>query len=136
MGGPVGAPATSAAQGSALPFEKVKTGTELDERLAQAKAAGRPVMLDFYADWCVSCKEMEKFTFSDLRVQTRLKDATLLKIDVTGNTAADKELLQRFSLFGPPGLLFWNAQGLQSDYKVIGYEPADKFLASIDRGLK
>ncbi len=136
MGGPVGAPATSATQGSALPFEKVKTGTELDERLAQAKAAGKPVMLDFYADWCVSCKEMEKFTFSDPRVQTRLKDATLLKIDVTGNTAADKELLQRFSLFGPPGLIFWNAQGLQSDYKVIGYEPADKFLASIDRGLK
>jgi Thiol:disulfide interchange protein len=135
MAGPVGAPA-AAAQTSALPFEKVKTGAELDQRLAEAKAAGQPVMLDFYADWCVSCKEFDKFTFSDPRVQTRLNDVLLLKVDVTSNTADDKELLKRFNLFGPPGLIFWNAQGQQSDYKVIGYEPADKFLASIDKALK
>lgn len=133
--GPAGAPAAPA-QTSALPFEKVKTGAELDQRLAEAKAAGRPVMLDFYADWCVSCKEMETFTFSDPRVQAHLKDAVLLKIDVTANTAQDKELLKRFNLFGPPGLIFWNAQGQQSEYKVIGYEPADKFLASLDKALK
>lgn len=136
MAGPVGAPAAVAGQASALPFEKVKTGEELDRRLAEASAAGQPVMLDFYADWCVSCKELEKFTFSDARVQARLKDVLLLKVDVTNNTGDDKELLKRFSLFGPPGLIFWNAQGQQSDYKVIGYEPADKFLASIDKALK
>ncbi len=135
MAGPAGA-TPAAAQAAALPFEKVKNGAELDERLARAKAAGKPVMMDFYADWCVSCKEMEKFTFSDARVQARLKDAVLLKVDVTANTPQDKELLKRFNLFGPPGLIFWNAQGQQSDYKVIGYEPADKFLASIDKGLK
>lgn len=136
MAGPAGASPAAAAKASALPFEKVKDNAELDQRLAQAKAAGKPVMLDFYADWCVSCKEMEKFTFSDARVQARLKDVVLLKADVTANTPADKELLKRFNLFGPPGLIFWNAQGKQSDYKVIGYEPADKFLASIDKGLK
>lgn len=135
MAGPIGAPA-AAAQTSALPFEKVKTSAELDTRLAEAKSAGQPVMLDFYADWCVSCKEFEKFTFSDARVQARLKDVLLLKVDVTNNTVDDKELLKRFSLFGPPGLIFWNAQGQQSGYKVIGYEPADKFLASIDKALK
>ncbi len=134
MAGPVGS--APAAQTSALPFEKVKTSAELDTRLAEAKAAGQPVMLDFYADWCVSCKEMEKFTFSDARVQAGLKDTLLLKIDVTNNTADDKELLKRFNLFGPPGLIFWNAQGQQANFKVIGYEPADKFLASIDKGLK
>ncbi|MEW6133010.1 MAG: protein-disulfide reductase DsbD [Pseudomonadota bacterium] len=137
MAGPIGgASAAAATQGSALPFEKVKTGAELDRRLAEAKAAGRPVMLDFYADWCVSCKEFDKFTFSDARVQARLKDVLLLRADVTDNTADDKELLKRFGLFGPPGLIFWKAQGEQSAYKVIGYEPADKFLASIDKALK
>ena len=136
MAGPVGTPAAAAAQASALPFEKVKTSAELDARLAGAKAAGQPVMLDFYADWCVSCKEFDKFTFSDPRVQARLKDVLLLKADVTNNTADDKALLKRFNLFGPPGMIFWNAQGRQSDYKVIGYEPADKFLVSVDKATK
>jgi len=108
---------------------------ELDARLAAAKADGRAVMLDFYADWCVSCKEMEAFTFSDARVQTRLADVVLLKADVTANSEADKALLKRFNLFGPPGLIFWNSAGAQSDFKVIGFEKADKFLASIDAAL-
>jgi len=92
-------------------------------------------MLDFYADWCVSCKEMESFTFNDARVQARLRDVVLLKADVTANTEADKALLKRFNLFGPPGLIFWNSAGAQSDYKVIGFEKPDKFLASIDSAL-
>ncbi|MBU1224932.1 MAG: protein-disulfide reductase DsbD [Gammaproteobacteria bacterium] len=124
-----------AAEQKGLAFEKVKDVAELDARLAQAKADGRAVMLDFYADWCVSCKEMETFTFSDARVQARLANAVLLKADVTANTEADKALLKRFSLFGPPGLIFWNSAGVQSDYKVIGFEKADKFLASIDSAL-
>jgi thiol:disulfide interchange protein DsbD len=134
LAGPAGAPAGQAAHG--LTFEKVKTTAELDTRLAAAKTAGKPVMLDFYADWCVSCKEMEKFTFSDTRVQARLKDAVLLQVDVTANSADDKALLKRFGLFGPPGLIFWNTQGEQAEYKVVGYEPADKFLASLDKALK
>lgn len=132
LAGPVaGQPA--AAHG--LAFEKVKNVAELDSRLASARAASKPVMLDFYADWCVSCKEMEKFTFSDSRVQARLADAVLLQADVTGNTDDDKALLKRFGLFGPPGIIFWNAAGQQSGHKVIGYEAADKFLASIDKAL-
>jgi len=123
------------AEQKGLPFEKVKDVAELDARLASARADGRAVMLDFYADWCVSCKEMESFTFSDARVQARLADVVLLKADVTANSAADKALLKRFNLFGPPGIIFWNAAGTQSDFKVIGFEKADKFLASVDAAL-
>jgi len=92
-------------------------------------------MLDFYADWCVSCKEMEHLTFSDPKVQARLHKMVLLQVDVTANTDADKALLKRFNLFGPPGLIFWDDTGAQSDYKVIGFEKADKFLASLDSAL-
>ena len=124
-----------AAEQRELAFEKVRDIAELDARLAAAKVDGRPVMLDFFADWCVSCKEMERFTFSDPKVQARLQKMVLLQIDVTANTDADKALLKRFNLFGPPGLIFWNSAGAQSDYKVIGFEKADKFLASIDSAL-
>ncbi len=124
-----------AAEQKGLAFEKVKDVAELDARLAAARADGRAVMLDFYADWCVSCKEMESFTFSDPKVQARLADVVLLKADVTANSEADKALLKRFGLFGPPGLIFWNRTGAQSDYKVIGFEKADKFIASIDAAL-
>jgi thiol:disulfide interchange protein DsbD len=124
-----------AAEQEGLAFRKVKSVAELDARLAAAKADGRAVMLDFYADWCVSCKEMERFTFKDPKVQARLHKMVLLQADVTANTADDKALLQRFSLFGPPGLIFWNGAGVQSDYKVIGFEKTDKFLSSIDSAL-
>ncbi|WP_296886049.1 protein-disulfide reductase DsbD [Thiobacillus sp.] len=124
-----------AAEMHALPFERVKDVAALDARLAQAKADGRAVMLDFYADWCVSCKEMERFTFSDARVQARLKDVVVLQADVTASSEADKALLKRFNLFGPPGLIFWNNTGAQSTYQVIGYEKPDKFLASLDAAL-
>ena len=130
---------TSAATGSEAPqikFDKVKSVAELDARLNQAKAAGKAVMLDFYADWCVSCKEMERFTFSDPKVQERLNTAVLLQADVTGTSEEDKALLNRFGLFGPPGIIFWNPAGVQSGYKVIGYEPRDKFLDSIDQAFK
>jgi len=127
--------AALAAEQEGLAFEKVKSVAELDARLAAAKAEGRAVMLDFYADWCVSCKEMERFTFTDPKVQARLQKMILLQVDVTANTDADKALLQRFSLFGPPGLIFWNGAGVQSDYKVIGFEKADKFLDSINAAL-
>ncbi len=124
-----------AAERKGLAFDKVKDVAELDTRLAGAKADGRAVMLDFYADWCVSCKEMERFTFSDPKVQARLANVVLLKADVTANTDADKALLKRFGLFGPPGLIFWTGAGQQSDFKVIGFEKPEKFLTSIEAAL-
>jgi thiol:disulfide interchange protein DsbD len=127
--------AAVAAEQKGLVFEKVKDVAELDARLAAAKADGKAAMLDFYADWCVSCKEMEHLTFVDPKVRARLKDAILLQVDVTHNTDADKALLKRFGLFGPPGLIFWNSTGVQSDYQVIGFEKPEKFLASIDSAL-
>lgn len=113
-----------------LQFQKVRTTEELDRLLATAQ---RPVMLDFYADWCVSCKEMEAFTFSDPRVQARLAPVLLLKADVTANNADDRALLKRFGLFGPPGTLFFDAQGREVPAaRVIGYQSADRFLRTLE----
>ena len=125
--------AANAAETPHLRFEKVKNGAELDERLRQA--GGKTVMLDFYADWCVSCKELERFTFSDARVIARLKDVVLLQADVTANSADDKALQKRFNLFGPPGIIFFGADGKESG-RVIGYEDPEKFLSSLDKILK
>ena len=112
-----------------LTFAPVRSSTELDEAV---KTAAQPAMLDFYADWCVSCKEMEKFTFSDPRVQAKLKQMNLLRADVTANNADDQMLLKRFSLFGPPGIIFFD-QGGKEVLRVVGYESADKFLRTLDR---
>jgi thiol:disulfide interchange protein DsbD len=109
----------------------VRSPTELAARLA---AAERPVMLDFYADWCVSCKEMEKFTFADPAVQAKLAGFTLLKADVTANTADDKALLARFGLFGPPGIIFFDAGGQEiKGQRVVGYQDGTTFLAALRR---
>ncbi|MEQ1589189.1 MAG: protein-disulfide reductase DsbD [Gallionella sp.] len=113
-----------------LNFVRIKNVADLDQRVAQAK--GQPVMLDFYADWCVSCKEMERYTFSDAAVQAALKGYLFLQADVTANSEADKALLKRFDLFGPPGIIFFNAQGLEkADTRVIGHQDAAEFLKSI-----
>ena len=119
----------ASAETRALPFERIRSLAELD---ARARAAGKPVMLDFYADWCVSCKEMERFTFSDPRVQQRLSGWLLLQADVTANSDNDKALLARFGLFGPPGILFFNNKGEElPDVRVIGYQRAEDFLATL-----
>jgi thiol:disulfide interchange protein DsbD len=114
---------------AALPFQPVRSVAELDAAL---RGAGRPVMLDFYADWCVSCKEMERFTFTDAEVQRRLSGALLLKADVTGNTPEDRELLRRFNLFGPPGTIFFDAQGQElRALRVIGFQNAERFAHTL-----
>ncbi|HQS56811.1 MAG: thiol:disulfide interchange protein [Gallionellales bacterium 35-53-114] len=122
------------AQSSHVQFERIKNLAELDARVAQAK--GKTVMLDFYADWCVSCKEMENFTFTDAKVQAQLKNTLLLQIDLTANNEDDKAFLKRYQLFGPPAILFFNREGKElPDYRVIGFQNAEVFLASIKRAL-
>ena len=118
----------AAAQVTALRFSRVKTVTELDRTVAQSS---RPVMLDFYADWCVSCKEMEHFTFTDPAVMQKLQTVTLVQADVTANNADDKALLKRFDLFGPPGIIFF--RGGKEVGRVVGFEDAKTFLASLQR---
>jgi len=123
--------ARAPASSSALPFTIVRTTAELDAAL---QAAGRPVMLDFYADWCVSCKEMERFTFADADVRAKLDGALLLKADVTRNNADDRALLKRFSLFGPPGTIFFDPQGREiAGARVIGYQDSRRFLETLGR---
>ncbi|SAK98521.1 protein-disulfide reductase DsbD [Caballeronia ptereochthonis] len=123
------ASAISRAQTQGPAFAPVRSSAELDSAV---KAAARPAMLDFYADWCVSCKEMEKLTFSDARVQARLAQLNLLRADVTANNTDDQALLKRFKLFGPPGIIFFDAQGNEVA-RVVGYESADTFLKSLDK---
>jgi thiol:disulfide interchange protein DsbD len=126
-----------AAEAHGPAFERVATVEALDARLAAAKAAGRPVMLDFYADWCVSCKEMERFTFAEAKVAASMKQMVLLQADVTANNDADKALLKRFGLFGPPGIIFWSPAGSElGDLRVVGFVPADKFLPTLERVLR
>ena len=114
-------------------FEKVASVAELEQRLAQA--GGRPVMVDFYADWCISCKEMERFTFTDPAVRARMDRMLLLKVDVTRNTPEDRALLERFGLFGPPGIVFFDSAGRELPARVIGFQSARRFAASLDTVL-
>ncbi|MEP7298971.1 MAG: protein-disulfide reductase DsbD [Burkholderiales bacterium] len=110
-------------------FSTVRSVAELDAAL---RGAGRPVMLDFYADWCVSCKEMERFTFSDPTVQARLRGALLLKADVTANNAQDRELLKHFGLFGPPGTIFFDATGREvAAARIIGFQDSAQFMKTL-----
>jgi len=119
----------SAAVAAPANWVSVNSVPELEERL---RAAGRPVMLDFYADWCVSCKEMERFTFSDSRVRAQMDRMLLLRADVTDGTEQHKLLLKRFSLFGPPGIIFFDAQGREiKGLRVVGYQDSDRFLKTL-----
>lgn len=128
--------ASPAVEESRLPFQRVKNLQELDTVLAQAGQRGERVMLDFYADWCVACKEFESQTFSQPAVRQRLNPVRLLQVDVTANSLSDRELLKRFGLFGPPGVLFFNpAHSANVVHKVIGFQDSQAFLSSLDRAL-
>ena len=126
------------AQAAAAPvaetkFQRVRSVEELDQAL---KTATRPVMLDFYADWCISCKEMERFTFADPAVAKRLEGFQLLQADVTANNEADKALLKRFKLFGPPGIIFFDAAGAEKNgLRVVGFQDAATFGKVLDAAL-
>ena len=110
-------------------FTTVRSVAELDNAL---RTAGRPVMLDFYADWCVSCKEMERFTFVDAAVQKKMAGALLLKADVTANNDDDRALLKRFNLFGPPGTIFFDPQGREvPTARIAGFQDAARFLQTL-----
>ncbi len=114
-------------------FRRITSLSQLEQTLATTQT---PVMLDFYADWCVSCKEMERFTFSDPVVASRLRHITLMQVDVTANSADDRALMKKFSLFGPPGIVFFDAAGKEvPNSRVIGYEQPDQFLVRLNHYL-
>ncbi|MBE9609891.1 protein-disulfide reductase DsbD [Chitinilyticum piscinae] len=114
---------------SAGRFVTVTTPQQLDSEIAASK--GQPLLIDFYADWCISCIEMERNTFPDPQVQQALQPYRLLRVDVTGNDAAARELLQRYGLFGPPAILFITRDGQQQDKRLIGFLPPDGFIAAL-----
>ena len=116
-----------------LQFTRVRNNAELDALLAQST---QPVMLDFYADWCVSCREMERFTFTDPGVAQRMSGMLLVQADVTANNADDRALLKRFRLFGPPGIMFFEPGGKElPDARVVGFQDAKRFTQSLDKVL-
>jgi thioredoxin:protein disulfide reductase len=127
-----GGSGTVVAQNTAVKFERVRSVVELDAVLARAD---RPVMLDFYADWCVSCKEMEHLTFADPQVRSKLDRMLLVQADVTDNNPADKALLQRFKLFGPPGIVFFAPGSSTELRRVVGYQAAPEFTQVLDGAL-
>jgi thiol:disulfide interchange protein DsbD len=131
-----GGAGATATKESALAFETIKSLDDLNKRVAAAAAAGRPVMLDFYADWCTSCKEMERYTFSDTSVQAALSNAVLLHADVTKNDAVDQELLKHFGIFGPPTIAFYGPGGDERrNFRVVGYMKAPEFASLARRAF-
>jgi len=119
---------------SSLTWQPVISLEELNAALRSTQ--GKPVLLYFWAEWCVSCHEMERFTFRDPQVAQRLQNLVLLKVDVTENSAADKALLKHFSLFGPPGMIFFNPQGQELTERVLGFQSAERFLSTLEKILK
>ncbi|MGH8559808.1 MAG: protein-disulfide reductase DsbD [Methylococcales bacterium] len=117
-------------------FTRINSSKELDRYLGKASGAGQWVMLDYYADWCISCKEMAYYTFSDPRVQQALSQLVLVQADVTQDTPENKELLKRFDLIGPPAILFFQPGNQEHRaYRIIGYKDADTFLEHLRQFL-
>jgi thiol:disulfide interchange protein DsbD len=128
---------TATQQSSHLNFKQIKGVDGLNAALAEARAEGKTVMLDFYADWCVSCKEMEAFTFTDPAVQQALAGTVLLQADVTPNDEQDKALYKHFGIIGPPSIMFFDSNGNElKNFRVVGFVPAEKFSAHVKQALK
>jgi thioredoxin:protein disulfide reductase len=133
----IGARTGEASAERRLALTGIKTVADFDRELAAARAAGRPLMLDFYADWCVSCKEMEDQTFTDPGVQAELSQAVLLQADVTANDDADQALLARFGILGPPTIVFFAADGTErKDLRVVGFQPAEQFRTHVAQAFR
>jgi len=131
MAGTGGQAVASASSRAELEFRKITDLAGLD---AAVHASSRPVMLDFYADWCVACKEFEALTFSDEAVRQRLASVTLLRVDVTANNAQDKALMRKYGLFGPPALLFFAPAGNElGEARVVGFQDAEAFRQHLDQ---
>jgi len=123
-------------QAAHMPFKQIKGVDGLNAALAEARSQGKTVMLDFYADWCVSCKEMEVLTFTDAGVQQALADTVLLQADVTPNDEQDKALYKHFGIIGPPSIMFFDNNGKErKNFRVVGFVPADKFSAHVKQAL-
>ena len=123
---------TAQAAEPGIVFEKVASIAALEARINQAAANHQLVMLDFYADWCISCKEMETYTFEDPRVKQALTGVVLLQADVTKNSDDDKALLAKFNLIGPPAILFFGLDRQEKTaHRVIGYQDAETFIKSL-----
>jgi thiol:disulfide interchange protein DsbD len=122
----------STGETAALPFRRIKTLADLDGAIAAATADGKPVMLDFYADWCTSCIEMEHYTFNTPQVRAALDGVVLLQADVTANDTDDRALLNRFGIFGPPTIVFFGVDGQERQgSRIVGYQDADRFAAHV-----
>lgn len=125
---------SSSVQSQAVKFTYVKNIKELDLAIANSS---KPVMLDFYADWCVSCKELEEITFKDTEVIKKLQGFTLLKADVTANNADDKALQEKYGIVGPPGLIFWDTNNEEvKASKIVGYKNPKDFLEIVNKYFK
>lgn len=136
IGGMSAGGSAGVAQHDGLAFQRIKTTGDLEQALQAAAAEGKTAMLDFYADWCVSCKEMEAYTFTDSGVQAALADSVLLQADVTANDEEDQALLKRFGVFGPPTIIFFDSGGVQRQgYEVVGYMKAAAFTEHIARAF-
>jgi len=131
-----GSGGATVAESRHVEFQRIKTVEDLDRELANASGQGKTALLDFYADWCVSCIEMEEYTFTDSGVQAALSNTVLLQADVTKNDAEDQALLQRFGVFGPPTIIFFGTDGQQRHgYEVVGYMKAQEFADHINKAF-
>jgi thiol:disulfide interchange protein DsbD len=117
-------------------FTSIASVADLTREVQAAAAAHQAVMLDFYADWCTSCKEMQRYTFTDPGVRAALKSVRLLRADVTANSADDQALLHQFQIYGPPTIAIYDAQGHEhQEYRVVGYMKAPAFAALLHQAL-
>jgi thioredoxin:protein disulfide reductase len=130
-------PLQVAAPHADLPFQRIKSIEDLNAQVAKASANGKTVMLDFYADWCVSCKEMEKYTFPEPEVQAALANTVWLQADVTANDQIDQALMKHFGIFGPPSIMFYGTDGAERrEFRFSGFKKADEFASLAARALK